>query len=76
MLSYHVIPTPATSNDLDSGKAYPTALQGASVTVTKLSSGAVRIKGSPACNTAKVTVANIRAGKSIIHVIDTVLLPP
>lgn len=71
-----MIPTPATSNDLVSNTAYLTALDGQSVTVTKLSSGAVRIKGAQACNTAKVTVANIRAGKSIIHVIDTVLLPP
>lgn len=76
VLSYHVIPGAAlTSNELKS-MPYATALTGASVTVRKRSHGRVTIRGGSATNVAKVTVANIKAGKSIIHVIDTVLLPP
>jgi uncharacterized surface protein with fasciclin (FAS1) repeats len=78
VLSYHVVPAAATSNDLQN-KAYPTLLNNgvvATVTVTKRPGGGVRITGGSSDNVATVIVPNIRAGRSIIHVIDTVLIPP
>lgn len=76
VLSYHVVPSGAVrSSQFVSGQSVNTALAGASITVTRLSSGALRIKGGSGC-AAKVVASNIRAGRSVIHVIDSVLLPP
>lgn len=77
VLSYHVIPSAAaTSAQLVDGKSYPTALDGATVTTDKRPSGSVRIIGAGnGDKVATVIAPNIRAGKSIIHVIDEVLLP-
>jgi uncharacterized surface protein with fasciclin (FAS1) repeats len=79
VLSYHVVPAVATSNDLRS-QQYPTLLTNtqtsATVTVTKRPGGGVRITGGSPSNVATVIAPNIRAGRSIIHVIDTVLVPP
>lgn len=76
VLSYHVIPAAALNSRQLQNQAYATALQGARVTIKKRSSGSVRIMGGAAGNKANVVVPNIRAGNSMIHVIDTVLLPP
>lgn len=77
VLSYHVVPAVATSNDLKN-QQYPTLLgsgPAASVTVIKRPGGGVRIQGGSRENVATVIAPNIRAGRSIIHVIDTVLVP-
>lgn len=75
VLSYHVVPAAAlTSNQLQE-VAYNTALAGQAVTVDKRPSGGVGITGGSPQNVATVIVPNIRAGRSIIHVIDTVLVP-
>lgn len=76
VLSYHVIPAAALNSKQVQSQAYMTALQGSRVTIKKRSSGSVRITGGTPSNRANVIVPNIRAGNSIIHVIDAVLLPP
>lgn len=77
VLSYHVIPSAAaTSAQLKDGQSYPTALDGATVKIDKRASGSVRIIGAGnEDKVATVIAANIRAGKSVIHIIDEVLLP-
>lgn len=76
VLSYHVIPAAALNSKQVQSQAYMHTLQGARVTIKKRSSGSVRITGGTPGNRANVIVPNIRAGNSIIHVIDAVLLPP
>ena len=84
VLSYHVIPAGALNSKQLQNQAYITALQGESLAIKKRSSGSVRITaaanlyyipGAP-CYRANVIVPDIRAGNSIIHVIDAVLVPP
>lgn len=68
ILLYHVVNGTVTSDavvKLDSAKT----LQGQNVTV-KVEDGKVRI------NNATVTAADVRASNGVIHVIDTVILPP
>jgi transforming growth factor-beta-induced protein len=66
ILLYHVVPGRVRSTDLSAGKAI--TAQGAAVTVD-LSAG-VKI------NDSTVIAADIEASNGIIHVIDSVLLPP
>ncbi len=66
ILTYHVVVGEVTSGDLVDGPV--TTLQGEEITVD-LSDG-VKI------NTATVTAADVDASNGVIHVIDTVLLPP
>jgi uncharacterized surface protein with fasciclin (FAS1) repeats len=67
VLTYHVIAGEVTSKTLKAGKA-PT-VAGADVTV--------RIRGkNVTINNARVTQADLKASNGVIHVIDTVLLPP
>lgn len=67
VLTYHVIAGEVTSKTLKAGKAATVA--GAEVTV--------KIKGKNVnINNAKVTQADLKASNGVIHVIDTVLLPP
>nr|8C18_A Chain A, Astaxanthin binding fasciclin family protein [Coelastrella astaxanthina] len=74
ILSYHVIPSGAVySKALKDNATVATALKDASVTV-RLYQGKVMFKGP--VNKAQVTVADIKAGGSVIHVINDVLLPP
>ena len=74
-----VVPVPALSTDLTDGQVLPTLLPKASLTVSvspkgvKVSNAAAKGAGAPPA--AKVLVPNIKAGKSVIHVIDRVLLP-
>jgi uncharacterized surface protein with fasciclin (FAS1) repeats len=68
ILLYHVVPGWVNSTDLSNGMKVET-LQGENVTV-KISGGDVFI------NDAKVVVADIQASNGVIHVIDTVLIPP
>ena len=70
ILTYHVIPTKALAADvvkLD-GKEVKT-VQGSPV-IIKVGSGGVMI------NKAKVLKTDIEASNGVIHVIDTVLMPP
>lgn len=69
VLTYHVVPSAAVlSTQLTNGQVIPTALADATVTVT-IADGKVKI------NDANVVTADIKAGGSVIHVIDAVLLP-
>ncbi len=67
ILTYHVVPGEVTSKMLKAGKVATVA--GSDVTV-KISGKNVTI------NNAKVTKADIKTSNGIIHVIDTVLMPP
>lgn len=67
VLLYHVVSGKVLSTDLKAGSV-PTLLTGKSVTVD-LSAG-VRI------NTSKVIAADIVTTNGVIHVLDTVLIPP
>jgi uncharacterized surface protein with fasciclin (FAS1) repeats len=74
VLSYHVIPSGAVaSSALKNGQMVPTALAGATPLKVSIANGKVEFIG--ATNTAQVVSADIMAGKSIVHVIDDVLLP-
>lgn len=74
MLSYHVIPSGAVySANLTDGQQVPTALAGADPLTVALTNGSVIFEGAQ--NNATVTVPNIKAGKSVIHVVNDVLLP-
>lgn len=68
VLTYHVVPGKIMAADIGS-KARPTTLQGATVDVMS-GTGGVTI------NDASVTSADIEASNGVIHVIDSVILPP
>lgn len=68
ILKYHVIEGKAMAADVVELDSAPT-LQGQSVTIVAHSDG-VTING------AKVTTTDIETSNGVIHVIDTVLLPP
>lgn len=68
ILLYHVVSGRAAASDVISKPAH-TTLQGSSVSVTQ-SGGKVMI------GNATVVAADVSASNGIIHVIDTVLLPP
>ena len=68
VLLYHVAPGTLTARKVVKRKSIRT-LNGARVKVRANSKG-VRV------NSAKVTKTDIRAGNGVIHVIDSVLLPP
>ena len=67
VLTYHVVAGNVTSKTLKAGKV-PT-VAGSDITV-KISGKNVTI------NNAKVTKADLKASNGVVHVIDTVLLPP
>ncbi len=68
ILQYHVVPTAMLSSALTSGDV--TTLEGSTVAVVVDEEGAVTVNG------ANVILANVKATNGVIHVIDTVLLPP
>merc|ERR1712003_336093 len=70
VLTYHVVPAVAFSTDLSDGQVLPT-LNGAEL-VVDLTDGVV-IDGIG--SDATVILANVAAGNSVVHVVDTVLLP-
>merc|ERR1712113_177330 len=74
VLKYHVITVGAvTSDQLTDGQVIPT-LNGAELTVDLTSEpGSVIFKGVG--SDAKVVIPDVAAGDSVVHVIDTVLLP-
>lgn len=69
ILKYHVVATTALSTDLSDGQELET-LQGDVVKVTVAEDGSVKING------AAVVLPNLEAGNGVVHVIDSVLLPP
>lgn len=68
ILTYHVVPGKVMSSDLKNGQMAKT-VEGSSVTVT-LKDGKAMI------NNATVTAADIEADNGVVHVIDTVIMPP
>lgn len=67
VLTYHVVPGEVLSTDLKSGKTK--TVEGGEVMVM-VKDGKVKI------NNSQVTQADVKASNGVIHVIDTVLLPP
>lgn len=81
ILSYHVIPGAAVlSTQLNDGQKVDTLLtdestrQPAQLTVKVKGSGGVEFDG--ASSSAVVVIPDIKAGNTVVHVIDTVLVPP
>jgi uncharacterized surface protein with fasciclin (FAS1) repeats len=68
ILLYHVVGGNVLSTDLSDGMK-ATTLLGEDVTVTFREDGVY-------INDAKVTVADLKAGNGVVHVIDAVILPP
>ncbi|MHA7131915.1 fasciclin domain-containing protein [Algoriphagus namhaensis] len=68
VLTYHVVPGKVMSGDLSNGMK-ATTVQGSDVTIT-LKDGKAMV------NDATVTAADIEADNGVVHVIDTVILPP
>ncbi len=68
ILTYHVVP----------GRTMSSALAGRNLDVATVNGASVKIDGTKGVrvNEATVTAADIGASNGVIHVIDTVLLPP
>ncbi len=67
VLTYHVVPGKVLSSDITPGKV--ATVNGADLDIT-VDGSTVKV------NDATVTTADIEASNGVIHVIDTVLLPP
>nr|NIP81544.1 fasciclin domain-containing protein [Gemmatimonadota bacterium]NIQ56967.1 fasciclin domain-containing protein [Gemmatimonadota bacterium]NIU77138.1 fasciclin domain-containing protein [Gammaproteobacteria bacterium]NIX46459.1 fasciclin domain-containing protein [Gemmatimonadota bacterium]NIY10774.1 fasciclin domain-containing protein [Gemmatimonadota bacterium] len=72
ILTYHVVGSEAYAADLSDGQVL-TTLQSGTLTVL-IDGGTVTLDG--ARNTAEVAATDVPASNGVIHVIDTVLLPP
>lgn len=72
VLQYHIVPVVATSSQLTNGQTLPTLLTGKTLTA-RVGMGKVRIIGGDV--TANVVMPNLTAGRSVVHVIDAVLVP-
>ena len=68
ILTYHVVPGKVMSTDLSDGQEAAT-VQGDVVTIT-IADGTVKV------NDATVSIPDIEATNGVVHVIDTVLIPP
>jgi uncharacterized surface protein with fasciclin (FAS1) repeats len=68
ILTYHVLSGKVMASDVKGRKLSPKTVQGDAVTVD--GNAGVKI------NDANVTAADIAASNGVIHVIDTVILPP
>jgi uncharacterized surface protein with fasciclin (FAS1) repeats len=68
ILTYHVVSGEVKSTDLSDGQMAKT-VQGAEIKVSLSDKGAM-------INNAKVVAADINASNGVVHVIDTVILPP
>lgn len=67
ILTYHVVPGKVMSGDLSNGMKVAT-VQGAEVTI--MTDGGVKV------NEASVVTPDIAASNGVIHVIDSVIMPP
>lgn len=66
ILTYHVVPGKVMSTDLKAGPVK--TVEGASATI--------KLKPAPMVGKAKIIKADVPASNGVIHVIDTVLMPP
>ncbi|MCC7370755.1 MAG: fasciclin domain-containing protein [Chloroflexi bacterium] len=69
VLTYHVVPGRVMANQVTNGLS-ANSVQGAPLTF-QVGGGSVKVN-----NSATVTQADVMASNGVIHVIDTVLLPP
>jgi transforming growth factor-beta-induced protein len=69
VLTYHVVPGKVMSTDLSDGMTVET-VNGQTLTIKVAADGTVMV------NDATVTTADIETSNGVIHVIDTVLVPP
>lgn len=67
ILTYHVVPGKVMSTDLTEGMKAKT-VNGAEVTIT--------LDGGPKVNGAVISTPDVAASNGVIHVIDSVILPP
>jgi uncharacterized surface protein with fasciclin (FAS1) repeats len=67
ILTYHVVPGAVMSTDLTEGMT-ATTVNGADVTIT--------LEGGPKINGAVISSPDVAASNGVIHVIDSVILPP
>ena len=67
ILTYHVVPGKVMSTDLSEGLKAAT-VQGGEVTIT--------LDGGAKVNGATISAADVAASNGVIHVIDSVILPP
>jgi uncharacterized surface protein with fasciclin (FAS1) repeats len=67
ILTYHVVPGKVMSTDLTEGMTAAT-VQGGNVTIT--------LEGGPKINGAVISGPDVEASNGVIHVIDSVILPP
>ena len=69
LLTYHVVPSAVLAKDIKDGSVLVKTVDGGFVKVTKTSKNVV-------IDNSKVVAADVKASNGVIHVIDTVLLPP
>lgn len=80
ILTYHVVPGRLTAADLaqriraGNGRAMLTTVQGATLTVTQVGGNVVVTDAAGGAST--VTIADVMQSNGVIHVVDTVLMPP
>ena len=67
ILTYHVVPGKVMSTDLTEGMKAAT-VNGKEVTIT--------LEGGPKVNGAVISTPDVAASNGVIHVIDSVILPP
>jgi uncharacterized surface protein with fasciclin (FAS1) repeats len=67
VLTYHVVAGKVMSTDLTEGMTAAT-VQGANITIT--------LEGGAKVNGAVISAADVEASNGVIHVIDSVILPP
>jgi uncharacterized surface protein with fasciclin (FAS1) repeats len=69
LLTYHVVSGKVNAKDIKAGSVLVPSVAGSSIKVTKTAKGVV-------IDSSKVVVADVKASNGVVHVIDTVLLPP
>ncbi len=74
VLTYHVLAAKVMSKDITEGLR-ATTVEGKNVSAY-IVKGSVYIVGGETRNYAKVTTADVEASNGVVHIIDTVLLPP
>jgi len=67
ILTYHVIAGEVMSSDLKEGQQ-PETVQGSAVNIS--------LKNGATVNGAKVTMPDVKASNGVVHVIDSVIMPP
>jgi uncharacterized surface protein with fasciclin (FAS1) repeats len=67
ILTYHVVPGAVMSTDLTEGMT-ATTVNGKDITIT--------LEGGPKVNGAVISAPDVAASNGVIHVIDSVILPP